>query len=458
MKVFTTNCLAALLLLAFHGNHFSQEFSYQGSIAFDFSPEDNSFLDTLERKIFDYFWIESNHSNGLVKDRSTDASPASIAATGFGVVVWAIGAEHNWVSRQEACERTLNLLRFLIGSEQSAKPDASGYNGFYYHFLNMNTGKREWNCELSTIDTAWLLAGLRFARRYYNGPDIREIEIRSLADKLTYRVNWNWSLLKNGKYKGFISQAWRPEKGFLDLGWFGYNEALFLFILSAGSTLSDPVPVYDKWLSTYKWVGPYKGLEHFSFPPLFGHQYSHMFIDFRNITDPKLKEKGIDYFENSRRAVLSQRIYAVENPLDREGYDSLCWGLTASDGPGDKFGDFRGYAARGTSGKGYQHDDDGTIAPTAAASSIVFEPLISIQTIKNMFEKYGPQGLWGKYGFVDAFNLNAHWFDKDYLGIDQGPIIIMIENLRTGLVWKHMMKDEVITSGLKKLKFESSNE
>lgn len=319
----------------------------------------------------------------------------------------------------------------------------------------MDSGKREWKCELSTIDTAWLLAGLRFARQYFDGQDTKEIEIRNLADTLTYRVNWNWTVLKSGKYTGFISQAWHPESGFMDLGWFGYNEALFLFVLSAGSTLSDPLPVYKNWLSTYKWINPYKGLEHFSFPPLFGHQYSHVFIDFRNITDAKLREKGIDYFENSRRAVLSQRIYAVENPLKRKGYDSLCWGLTASDGPGENFGpDFRSYAARGTSGKGFAHDDDGTIAPTAAASSIVFAPEISLKTIRNMSEKYGPRGLWGKYGFVDAFNLSANWFDKDYLGIDQGPILLMIENLRTGLVWKYMMKDKVISSGLNKLRFQ----
>lgn len=455
MKLFTISCLSMLLLLALGESCFSQVYSYQGNMRYNFSPDEETFLDSLQRKTFDYFWMESNPENGLVKDRSTEDSPSSIAATGFGVVAWAIGSEHKWISREEACQRTLRLLRFLMSSEQSTSSDATGYNGFYYHFLKMSSGKRQWECELSTIDTAWLLAGLRFARQFYNGSNPRETEIRSLVDILTSRANWDWAVLKFGKYSGFICQAWHPERGFLDLGWFGFNEALFLFILSAGSTLSDPIPVYNNWLSTYKWVSIYKGLEHFSFPPLFGHQYSHMFIDFRNIMDPKLKEKGIDYFENSRRAVLSQRIYAVENPLKRKGYDSLCWGLTACDGPGEAYGhDFRSYAARGTSGKGFAHDDDGTIAPTAAASSIVFTPEISLKTIRNMFERYGARGLWGRYGFVDAFNLAANWFDKDYLGIDEGPILIMIENLRTGLVWKNMMKDEVVTSGLKKLNFQ----
>ncbi|MCU7494433.1 MAG: Tat pathway signal protein [Ignavibacteria bacterium] len=453
MKDFRVFSLTIFLLLTLPKCLAAQEYPYRGSIHYNFTPEENQFLDTLERRTFDYFWQECNPSNGLVKDRSVETSPASIAATGFGIVVWAIGAGNNWISRQEAEERTLSLLRFLFASEQSESPDATGYKGFYYHFLNMQTGKREWNCELSTIDTAWLLAGVRFARQFYSGKNKAEEEIRTLSDKITSRVDWDWSVLKQGKYSGFIAQGWRPEKGFLDLGWFGYNESLFLFIVASGSTLSNPIPVYNNWLSTYAWINPYPELSHFLFPPLFGHQYSHMFIDFRNVADMKLKEKGIDYFENSRRAVLCQRKYASENPFKRKGYDSLCWGMTASDGPSHN--GYIGYAARGTSGKGFEHDDDGTIAPTAAAASIPFAPEICMKTIKNMYEKYGQLGLWGRYGFVDAFNPDANWVDSDYLGIDQGPIIIMIENLRTGLVWKEMMKDEVVLAGLKRLQFQA---
>jgi hypothetical protein len=213
---------------------------------------------------------------------------------------------------------------------------------------------------------------------------------------------------------------------------------------------------YNAWLSTYKWTTPYKGLSHVAFPPLFGHQFTEAFIDLRGIADQYLKEKGIDYFENSRRATYVQRRYAIENPKGWIGYDSLCWGITASDGPPDKFnfGDkkFYGYAGRGTSGPDYNYYDDGTIAPYASLSSLPFAPEIVLPTIKSMNTKYG-KNLWGKYGYYDAFNPTAKWFDIDYLGIDQGPMLMMIENFRTGLVWNQVMKDPVIQKGLNKLGF-----
>ncbi|MGE5401971.1 MAG: glucoamylase family protein [Ignavibacteriales bacterium] len=425
------------------------------------SPAERSFLDTLQKRTFDYFWYESGSENGLVKDRSQEGSPASMAATGFGIAAWAVGAEHGWISRAEAAERTLRLLRFLINSPQGTEPDATGYKGFYYHFINMTTGKRAWHCELSTIDTAWLLAGVRFAVQYFNRDTNAENEIRQLAEKITGRVDWNWSVLRDGRYKGYITLGWTPEEGFHELGWFGYNEALMLQIIAAGSGIKDPLDVYGKWLSSYNWVEPYKGLEHFGFPPLFGHQYSHMFIDFRGLADSRLAARGIDYFENSRRASLAQIKYAVENPMRWKGYDSLCWGLTACDGPGDSYNHdslrFLGYAARGTSGSGLVHDDDGTIAPAAAGGSIVFIPQEVIKTLKNMYDKYGPGGLWGRYGFTDAFNPTLNWYDKDYLGIDQGPILLMIENLRSGMIWKYMKNDEVVKTGLEKLGFIKTN-
>jgi hypothetical protein len=416
---------------------------------------DDEFLDTLQYRSFLYFINEINPENGLVKDRSQAGSPASTAATGWGVAAWAIGAEHNWITRERAAELTLNLLRFLMNSEQSEKPDATGYKGFYYHFLDMKTGKREWNCELSTIDTAWLIAGIRFAMHYYNKDNESEKEIRELGEKVTNRVDWSWAVIQKSRHNGhekLISMAWSPEKGLSDFGWFGYTEALFLYILAAGTNLNNPVEVYNQWLSGYKWKEHYEGLPHVIFPPLFGHQFSHMFIDFKGLKDSYLREKGIDYFENSRRAALANRMYCIQNPNKWAGYDSLTWGISACDGPGSEYNKngykFEGYAGRGASGPGDVIADDGTITPEAAGGSIPFAPEVCIPALKNMYEKYGNKGLWGKYGFVDAFNLTADWYDKDWLGLDQGPYVIMIENYRTGMVWNYMMEDPVIKKGL----------
>ena len=450
----------SLFILPFHYHLDNTEVSNsQRKVIYKLSSSDKKFLDTLQHRTFLYFWYECNPDNGLVKDRSTIDSPASIAAVGFALPIWAIGVEHKWISRDEAVKRTLSALNFFMHSEQSKNPLATGYEGLYYHFLNMKTGERMWSCELSTIDTGLLIAGIRFARQYYKLNNKNEKKIRSLADSITYRVNWNFMTVPDsGKYAGLISMAFRPEKGISDYGWHGYNEALILQIIAAGSGFSDYQKSYDGWLKTYEWHEPYPGLAHVIFPPLFGHQYSHMFVDFSGIYDKYMKKKGIDYFENSRRATLTQRLYAMQNPGGWKGYDSLIWGLTACDGPGPSNNrdgkKFFEYSARGTSGPGIVQDDDGTIAPTAAAGSIVFAPKVVIPALEAMKDKYGNKGLWNKYGFVDSFNPTINWYDTDYLGIDEGPIVIMIENFRNGFVWKYMMKDTIIKTGLKKLGFK----
>lgn len=251
--------------------------------------------------------------------------------------------------------------------------------------------------------------------------------------------------------------GWYPDKGLHHMGWIGYNEAQYLYILAAGSGYKHAETAYQQWLRDYQWFEPYPGLGHVGFPPLFGHQYTQVFLDLRNRYDDYMKEKYIDYFENSRRATLAQWYYARENPLHWEGYDSLTWGWTACDGPGPTFNHngskFRGYAARGMIGKAYIAFDDGTIAPTAAGGSIVFAPEIVVPTLMSMYNRFKHRGIWGKYGFVDAFNLSLDWFDKDYLGIDQGPILLMIENFRSGLVWNYCMQDSIIKRGLKRLNF-----
>ncbi len=425
------------------------------------SSKEMAFLDSVQHGAFLYFIHEANLKNGLVKDRSSKGSPASIAAVGFGIPAWAVGAEHGWITREKAAEITLNALKFFFHSEQSPDKLATGYKGFYYHFLNMQTGKREWNSELSTVDTIWLLSGVIFARQYYNRNNPVEEEISRLADSLLKRVDWSFVTLPDkGKYANTISMEWSPEKGLSEHGWTGYNEALILYVVAAGDGMKDAVQGYKSWINTYKWEEPYKGLAHVVFPPLFGHQYSHIFVDFKGIADNYMRKKGIDYFENSRRATLTQREYAIENPHGWKGYDSLTWGITACDGPGDSFNydskKFLGYAGRGASGPNYNYFDDGTIAPTAAAGSIPFAPEVTIPTLMHLYEVYGDKGLWGKYGFTDAFNPTVNWYDKEDLGIDEGPIVLMIENFRNGFVWKYVMKDPIIKRGLKVLGFEKN--
>ena len=458
MKIGKVLLFAVLTLVA--GTAHSQQpvFKSHGKVNYPLTLDEKAMLDSIQHKTFLFFLGEGHPEWGIVKDRTLKTAPCSIAATGFGIPCLAIGAERNWINREKAAAITLNILKFFISSAQSTAKDVTGYKGFYYHFLKMDSGTREWNCELSSVDTGLLMMGIIFARNYYTLDNDVENQIRSLAAKLLERIDWNFMVLpSSSKYAYTISMAWTPEKGLQDYGWFGYNEALFLYVLAAGSGMNNAEQSYNAWLKTYEWQTPYKGLSHVAFPPLFGHQFSQAFIDFRGIFDTYMKVKGIDYFENSRRATYVQRKYAEENPKGWVGYDSLCWGVTASDGPPDKYNfadkKFLGYAGRGTSGPGNNYFDDGTIAPYGPLSSLPFAPEIVLPTIQSMNKKFGSK-LWGQYGYYDSFNQTAKWIDDDFLGIDEGPMLIMIENFRTGLVWNYVMKDPIIQKGLYKLGFE----
>jgi hypothetical protein len=448
-----------LLVLALSASDKQQaiEFRSNGKVDYSLTAEDELMLDSIQHKTLLFFLNEHHLEWGIVKDRSADWAPASIASTGFGIPSFAVGVERNWMTREEAAKITLNILDFLTGSVQSADTSASGYKGFYYHFLRLNTGTRAWRCELSSVDTGLLMMGIIFARNYYNLDNDVENRIRSQAAIILERIDWNFMVMPDtGKYANTISMAWTPDHGLHNMGWSGYNEALFLYILAAGSGMENAEKSYNSWLSSYKWQTSYEGLSHAAFPPLFGHQFSQSFIDFRGIADMYMKEKGIDYFENSRRATYVQREYAIENPYGWVGYDSLCWGVTASDGPGDQYNfddkKFLGYAGRGTSGPDYNYFDDGTIAPYGPLSSMPFAPEIVFPTIRAINERYG-DSLWGRYGYYDSFNPTAQWFDNDFIGIDEGPLLIMIENFRTGLVWNFVMNDPIIQKGLNRLGF-----
>lgn len=433
-------------------------FKSNGKIEYSLSNDEIILLDSIQHRTFLFFIEEANPQNGLVKDRSADWAPASIAAIGFALPSYAVGVERNWISRNEAAKITLNTLVFFLNSVQSADTNSTGYKGFYYHFLRMKSGTREWRCELSSVDTGLLMMGIIFSRNYFNKENEVENKIRSSAAELLTRLNWKFLKMPPfGEYANSISMGWTPEDGLHNMGWIGYNEAVFLYILAAGTGMSDVEDSYNSWLASYDWRTPYPNLSHAVFPPLFGHQFSHTFIDFRGLVDKYMKGKRIDYFENSRRATLVQRLYAIDNPYNWVGYDSLCWGISASDGPTEKYNyddkKFLGYAGRGTSGPDLNYFDDGTIAPYASISSIVFAPEIVLQTIKSFNEKYG-KNLWGKYGYVDSFNPTLDWYNKEYIGIDQGPLLLMIENFRSGLIWNYVMQDTIIQKGLTLLGFE----
>jgi hypothetical protein len=429
-----------------------------------------AFLDTLEQRTFQWFWDTTDPRTGLTPDRWPARTFSSVAAIGFALTAYPIGVERSYVSRQAAAERTLSTLRFLWQLPQGeAATGVSGYRGFFYHFLDYERGHRFETVELSTIDTSLLLGGVLFCQSYFTGSTADEVSIRAHADSLYRRVDWAWARNRPPA----VSMGWKPGEGFLQSDWHGYNEAMILYVLALGSpTFSVEPAAWDEWTKSYRWAEFY-GQRHVNFDPLFGHQYSHVWIDFRGIRDGYMRGKGIDYFENSRRATLSQRAYALTNPQRWVGYGTNEWGLTASDGPADGRAtvdgvdrEFHTYWARGVAA-GEIHDD-GTIAPTAVGGSVPFAPEITIPALIAMREKYGDR-LFTKYGFLDAFNATfpktgltpqtgtvapgTAWFDSDYLGIDQGPIIAMIENHRTGLIWRVMRTNPYIKTGLKRAGF-----
>lgn len=445
------------LLIDFVQCQSTNEYKNYNDLNYQLNHSDKFFLDSLQKRSFMYFINEINPENGLVKDRSTETSPSSIAAVGFAYPIWALGSQKGWITRQYAAQLTLNSLNFFYTSEQSTNKFATGYKGFYYHFLDMKTGKRFWNCELSSIDTGLLFAGIIFAKNFYNENNETENRIRELADKILLRADWNfWQRESNDNNNYLINMGWK-ENEFEPLAWFGYTESLFLYVIAAGYDYNNVEKAFENFQANYKWREPYKKeYGHVVFPPMFGHQYSFVWINPKGLVDSYMKKKNIDYNENSRRATYVNREYSIVNPMKWKGYDSLTWGLTACDGPGDSFNyedkKFYGYAARGTSGLDSTEWDDGTLAPTAVAGSIPFAPEICIPSLINIWNKY-PK-LWDKYGFLDSFNPTLNWYDKDYIGIDQAPIVLMIENFYNGFVWKYFMKDEIIQKGLKKLGFD----
>ena len=427
-------------------------------------------LEELERRTFDFFWELADTSNYQIPDRYPTLTFSSIAATGFGLSAYIVGVEKKYVTREAAAERTLKTLQVLWSLRQGPEEtNVSGYKGFFYHFLTLDKAIRFKDVELSSIDTVLLMAGILSVMSYFDQENETEKAIRQTADALYGRVEWDWMMNGNETMSmGYHPQGTpgaSPKHGFISAQWNGYNEAMVLIIMAMGSP-THPIDsnAWATWCATYPW-NTFYGQENVQFDPLFGHQYSHVWIDFRGIQDEYMRAKGIDYFENSRRATLSNRAYCVANPKGAKGYGKWCWGLTASDGPvskkmnvDEKEWEFFDYRARGACS--IQIVDDGTIAPTAAGGSYPFEPALCDSTLKYMWNTYYTD-LVGEYGFKDAFNLTyvtdqtpRGWFDVDYLGIDQGPILLMIANHQSGIIWNVMKKNPYILAGLKKAGFK----
>lgn len=430
-------------------------FLLSASCAKDQMVSKEDFLKDLKKRSFEFFWDTRDPVTGQIPDRFPTEHFTSITATGFGLAAYIIGIENNYISRGQGAKEVEKTLIWLRNSPQGPETAGrTGYQGFYYHFLTNREGVRFKDVELSTIDTGWLMAGILACQSYFTSADPVEKNIRDLADSLFLRVNWNWAMNE----RSTMSMGWHPENGHIRATWEGYNEAMLLLILGLGSpTYPIPDSSWTAWCKTYFWK-EFEGYEHLNFSPLFGHQYSHLFIDFRGIQDDYMKRKGIDYFENSRRATLSNRNYCIANPRGFEGYSKKIWGLSACDGPADTL-QFHTYWARGASAMYIA--DDGTITPTAAGGSIPFAPDECIEALYTMKNTFGDK-LYQKYGFKDAFNLSytspgkteKGWFDIDYLGIDQGPIIIQLENYQTGLIWNLMKKNKYIINGLNKAGFK----
>ena len=404
---------------------------------------DDAFLDYVQQANFDYFWYAANPANGLVPDRSATGSACSIAAVGFGLTAIGIGIDHGWISRTQGVARVLTTLNTFLQGPQGANASGTiGYKGWFYHWLDMNTALRASGSELSSIDTTLLLSGILYSKQYFNGANSDETSIRTMADAIFNRVDWNWM----AQGTDAVAMAWQPTTGFMNYGnWDGYNEGMILYLLGLGiATNPLPASAWTQWTSGYTWA-TYYGESFVPFAPLFGHEYSHCWVDFRHIADAYMNSQNSTYFENSRRAALAQRAYCIANPLGWLGYSGTVWGLTACDGP-------TGYNAYGAPGPNTR--DDGTIAPTAPGGAMAFTPEYSLPTLQYFYSQFR-RNIWTAYGFHDAFNLSVQWYDTDELGIDQGPIVIMIENYRTQRPWRLFMQNEEVQRGLQRAGFVS---
>ncbi len=391
------------------------------------SAEDHQFLQDLEKASFLFFWEQANPETGLVKDRCNVRSPesnggvASIAATGFGLTALCIGAENGWVSVRDVRERVIVTLRFLSKKMPT-------HRGFFYHWANLKTGERVWDSEVSSVDTAILLCGVLTCREHF-----RYAEITRLAYEIFNSVDWTWL----SEDTSLLPHGWMPEVGFLPYRWDYYSEHMMMYLLGLGSS-SHPLPV-GTWNAWKRTTFEYDGLRYIgSYAPLFIHQYSQAWFDFRGKRD-----RYADYFKNSVTATEVHRRFCIQLGKQFPNYSDDLWGITASDSQ-------HGYVVWG--GPPEIGPIDGTVVPSAAGGSLPFLPQATLRVLKHIKNRYGPEA-WNRYGFVNAFNPLPKWYDTDVIAIDTGITMLMAENLRTGFVWNTFMKNPEAQRGLRRAGF-----
>jgi hypothetical protein len=398
------------------------------------SPNDKTFVEDLERRSFRYFWEQADPETGLVADRArvdgtqldeNHRNIASTAATGFGLTAICIARERGWIERAQAHQRVLNTLRFFATR-------AYHKNGWFYHWLDSRTGERRWNSEVSSIDTALLLGGVLTSRQCFAG----DREIRRLATQIYERVDFRWML---NDHPLLLSHGWKPETGFLEARWDTYSEDTILYMLAIGSPTHPISP--DSWYALWRDRYRYAGFPYFTTigVPLFMHQYSHAWIDYRNRRE--VSGDRIDYFQNSVNATLAHREFCIDLAHQFAAFGPNMWGITASDS-------VKGYLAWG--GPPRDPDIDGTLVPAAAGGSLMFTPQLSLAALREIRNKYGDK-VFTKYGFVDAFNPQTGWIDRDVIGINVGIILLSAENMRSGMVWKWFMLNREIPRAMTRI-------
>jgi hypothetical protein len=389
---------------------------------------DDEFLENLVHASFDYFWDQTNPDTGIIRDRCNAIAPSggdlgSIAAVGFGLTALCIGDKREYVSHTDAHARVLNTLRFLWKKMPN-------HRGFFYHWANINTGERLWDSEVSSVDTAILLCGILTCRAHF-----QHSEISQLAYDIFSRVDWSWL----SEDTSILPHGWTPESGFLKYRWDRYSELMMMYLLGLGSA-THPLAT-DTWSAWKRLNFEYDGIRYIgSFAPLFVHQYSQAWFDFRNKRD-----QYADYFINSAKATEVHRRFCLDLATQFPDYTDDLWGITASDSA-------RGYVVWG--GPPATGPIDGTVVPCATGGSLPFLPQETMRVLKNIKAAYGQKGAWSRYGFVDAFNPLTGWYDTDVVGIDTGITLVMAENLRTQFVWDTFMKNPEAQKGMERAGFK----
>lgn len=397
------------------------------------TASDWKILDDLSQRAVRFFCENSNPVTGLTKDRAANLKPfdtydvASIASTGYALSAYAIADKRGWLDHQEALARVRKTLHTFDGGVESV-------HGWFYHFLDWNTGKRDWNCELSSVDSSILFAGMLVAKQAFHDP-----EVTRLTDKIMAKVDWKWMLTSGGKEPDSLAfcHGWSPEKGFLPYHWSNYSEQSMLYFQAYGAYPGMP---RASWASIKRPLAEYGGHRMLSGGELFMHQMSHGYFDFAGRRD----KLGIDYWVSSREMTLANRQYAIDNPKHKKGYGENVWGFSSSDTP------------TGYGGNTPWNKDDGTFVPTGEIASLPFTPEESLAAARELTKNF--QSSYGRYGYSNGINPDKDWTDPDVIGIDLGMMLLMIENYRDGLVWKLSMADPINAKGFAAAGFKKTEE